>query len=409
MPRRVVITGAGALSPYGHGVAPLLAGLGANRSAVSHRPELGTIPGLRCQVAARVPAVDLAVIPRKARRYMSAMSGFATLAAEEAIQRAGLTPEQCQDGQTGVCIGSTTGSTLECEDFFRDYLVNPDISRLKSTHFFKIMNHSCAANVALALGTRGHQMAPSAACATGTVAIGLGYEAIANGHQLRMLCGGADEYHPLTSAVFDVMNAASVAYNDRPTCTPRPFDRQRDGVVCGEGAGILLLEDLDEARRRGAPILGEILAYATNTDPGSIANPDALITRDCMARALRQANLAPDQIDLVNAHATGTREGDIAEGQAIGMVFGNRVPVQSLKGHLGHTMAACGPLELIGVLHMIQHNCLFPTLNLDDPDPDCGALNLVRETCQAQLDCVLKTSFALGGVNTAVVVRRLSE
>ena len=409
MPRRVVITGVGALSPYGHGVDVLVEGLWANRSAVSHQPGLGEIPGLRCHVAARVPAVDIMGIPRKARRYMSVMSGFATLAAQEAVAGARLDPAQCQDGQTGVCIGSTTGSTLETEKFFREYLVNPDLSRLKSTHFFKIMNHSCAANVALALGIRGYQLAPSAACATGTVAIGLGYDTIANGRQLRMLCGGADEYHPLSSAVFDVMNAASVGYNDRPTSTPRPFDRNRDGVVCAEGAGVLLLEDLEEARRRNAPILGEIVAYASNTDCGSIANPDPCIIRDCLLRALHLADLSPDQIHLVNAHATGTHEGDIAEGQAINMVFGDRVPVQSLKGHLGHTMAASGPLELIGALHMIQQDCLLPTLNLDDPDPACGSLNLIRETTKAHLDCVLKNSFALGGVNTAVIVRRHSE
>lgn len=404
--RRVVVTGIGGVSPYGRGIAPLMEGLFAGRSAVRFAPELADIGGLRTRVAAKVIGVDPKEIPRKHRRSMSNMSIFATLACQETLSQAGVTADQLSEGKLGISLGSTVGSTQTTEDFFRDFFIDSSLERMKSTVFFHIMNHSCASNVAQALDITGRILAPAAACATGCQAVGYGFELIAMGKQEMMLCGGADEFHPLTAATFDVMHAASIDYNDSPGRTPRPFDRDRDGVVCAEGAGVVLLESLDSALERGAPILAEIGGFATVSDPSSIANPNAAAIERCMRQALEEAALAPEEIGYVNAHATATEQGDIAESEAIAGIFGAGVPVSSLKGHMGHTMAASGSLELIAALEMMRLGRLVPTLNLEEVDPACASLNYLRRVEEAGIDAFIKNSFALGGVNSSLVVRR---
>jgi len=406
--RRVVITGVGAVSPLGTGVPALLAGLTANRSAVTRRPELEGIGGLRTRVAAVVPDFDPQQLPRKFRRSMSRMSMYATVACLEAAASAGLPEAALSDGQTGVAIGSTTGSTQASEDFLVEFHETRSLERMKATVFFQIMNHSCAANVAQALGVRGRILAPSAACATGCQALGFGFETIAFGRQERMLCGGADEFHPLTAGTFDIINAASTGYNDRPELTPRPFDRDRDGIVCGEGSGIALLESLDGALARGAPILGELVGFSTVSDPTSIANPNAAAMEDCMREALRMGNVDPAEVGFVNAHATATAQGDSAESQAIYALLADRAPVNSLKGHIGHTMAASGALEVIASLHMLNDGRLVGTRNLEHPGDDCAPIRLARHGETGDYPTFLKNNFALGGVNSSVVVRRFS-
>ncbi len=404
--RRVVITGLGAISPFGRGVAPLMEGLLAGRSAVCEVPELERIGGLRTRVAGLVRGVDPKEIPRKDRRSMSAMSVYATLASQEALTGAGLGKAETGSGRLGVAIGSTVGSTQATEDFFRDFFTDSSLERMKSTLFFQIMNHSCAANVSQMLGITGRLLAPSAACSTGCQSIGYGFEQVALGRQDFMLCGGADEFHPLTAATFDVMNAASVGFNAAPERTPRPFDRRRDGVVCAEGAGVLLLEALDSALDRGAEILGEVAGFATVCDPSNIANPNTSAMERCMRECLADAGLVSGEIDYVNAHATATVQGDIAEAEAIAAVFGSQVPVSSLKGHMGHTMAACGALELLAGIEMLRRQCLVPTLNLEEVDPACACIHHVGGVESRPLRALLKNNFALGGVNSSLVVRR---
>jgi len=404
--RRVVITGLGAVSPFGRGVTALMEGLWAGRSAVCQVAELERIGGLRSRVAALVRDVDPKEIPRKDRRSMSAMSIYATLASREALAGAGLGATELGSGRLGVVIGSTVGSTRATEDFFRDFFTDSSLERMKSTLFFQIMNHSCAANVTQALGITGRLLAPSAACSSGCQAVGYGFEQVAMGRQDFMLCGGADEFHPLTAATFDVMTAASIGFNDAPQLTPRPFDRRRDGVVCGEGAGILLLEALDSALARGAAILGEVVGFATVSDPSNIANPNAAAMERCMRETLADAELAPEEIDYINAHATATTQGDVAEAEAIAAIFGDQVPVSSLKGHLGHTMAASGALELLAGIEMLRRQRLVPTRNLDEIDPACAGICHVRGVEERPLRALLKNNFALGGVNSSLVVRR---
>jgi 3-oxoacyl-[acyl-carrier-protein] synthase II len=404
--RRVVITGMGAISPFGRGIESLMDGLIEARSGVVAVPALSGITGMRTRVAALAKGADPMEIPRKFRRAMSNMSVYATLASRDAARMAGLGETELGSGRLGVSIGSTTGSPQTLQEFFRDFNSDNSLERMKSTLFFHIMNHSCAANVAQALGVTGRLLAPAAACSTSCQAVGYAAEMIAMGRQDFMLCGGADEFHPLTSGTFDVMNAASCNFNDSPSRTPRPFDRDRDGIVCGEGSGILLLESLDSALTRGAVVLAEIAGFATNSDPASIANPDAASLAQCMRLALSDAGVEPARIDYLNAHATATPQGDVAECEAIARVFGRAVPVSSLKGHLGHAMAASGTLELAACVEMIRREVLIPTLNLEHIDPQCAQVTHLQGLTSRPVHTVLKNNFALGGVNASLILRR---
>jgi 3-oxoacyl-[acyl-carrier-protein] synthase II len=404
--RRVVITGIGAVSPFGTGVECLWEHLVAGDSAVRFIPKMAQLRGLRSSVAAMVPEIDASAIPRKKRRFMSSMSMYSCLAAYESIQMSGLTEGQVKNRTTGLCLASTTGSSSESEAFFNELNQTGSIENIKSTMFFKTMNHSCAANTAQALGILGRIVAPSAACASGTLAVGLAYETIAAGHQDIMFCGGADEHHILATAVFDIMHAASCNFNSEPERTPRPFDVHRDGVVCAEGAGVLILEELEHAIKRNANILAEITGFATLSSPEDIANPDSQTMTECMDSSISQAGMSSKEIDYINAHATATAQGDIAESQAIRAVFGKNAPVSSLKGHIGHTMAASGPLELIASIQMMHHDTLIPTRNLETPDPECDGITFVRSVQETPVRTVLKNSFALGGINSTIVIRR---
>jgi len=404
--RRVVITGMGAVSPFGKGIDTLIQSLKNGKSCVTRVSPLIEIGGLRSLVAGLVKNIDEKEIPRKYRRTMSNMSIYATIAAWEALQQSGLGPQVCKGGQMGLSIGSTVGSTQTSQDFFGEYFRNQTIEQTKSGVFFKIMNHSSALNVAQVLGITGRVQAPAAACATGCQAVGFGYEMIAFGKQDFMLCGGTDEYHPFTAAAFNVMKAASTLFNNRPHKTPRPFDRDRDGIVCSEGCGILLLESLESALQRGAKIHAEVIGFATGSDPTSIANPNVSSIEKCMLSALSDASLKPEEIDYVNAHATATLQGDIAESKAIGNIFGDDVPVSSFKGHLGHTMGASGALEIIAVVDMLNRNYIIPTLNLENVDPACQQIRHVLHVENADLNAVLKNNFALGGVNASIVIKR---
>jgi 3-oxoacyl-[acyl-carrier-protein] synthase II len=401
----VVVTGIGIISPLGHGFEPLMAALLAGESGVRQVPGLEKVGGLRSHLAATVESIDAMQLPRKIRRSMSNMSIYAYLASQQALQMAAYPSAQLASGRTGVVIGSTLGSTETSESFFADYFRDYSLDRMKSGTFFQIMGHSCAANVAQSLGITGRVLAPSAACATGCQAIGYAYEQILSGRQDAILCGGADEFHVLTAATFDVMNAASTGFNDQPSESPRPFDSARDGVVCGEGSGILLLEKKSLAKARDATILAEIIGFATTSDTSSIANPDVGAMLECMRLALEDAGVAAHELDYINAHATGTLQGDVAEAEAIRRLVGDRVPVSSLKGHLGHTMAASGSIELAASIGMMQRGELVATRNLRQIDERCGGLLHLQQNRKAEPKLILKNNFAMGGINVTVIIR----
>ncbi|BCL61685.1 hypothetical protein DGMP_23780 [Desulfomarina profundi] len=259
---RVVITGRGAVSPFGLGVPLLLEKIWAGSSAVRHMEEWAEIRGLRSHIAAPVPDFDAKkFLPRSARRTMGAMAVYATLATREAIADADIQQEMLEGGRTGVAIGSTTGSAAAYEEFYLKYLPEKVLDGIKSGEFFKMMGHSCVANVCLALGVEGEQWAPVSACTSSSQAIGLGYILIQAGRQDIVLCGGADEAHASVTGVFDLLRAASFNNSD-PEGGCRPFERDRDGVVCGGGSGILVLESLESAERRGRKYMVRLLGLA---------------------------------------------------------------------------------------------------------------------------------------------------
>ena len=401
----VVVTGIGIVSPLGNKFSQLMEALEAGRSGVRETPALEQVGGLRSRLAATVKDIDPKQIPRKFRRSMSDMSIYAYLASQQALEMAGYPDDQLASGDLGVFIGTTLGSTTTSENFFHDYFTDYSLERIKTGLFFQLMGHSCAANVAQSFGITGRVLSPSAACATSSQAVGYAYEQISMGRQKAILCGGADEVHPLTVATFDIMHAASTHFNQHPEMSPRPFDSQRDGVVCGEGSGILLLESEVSAKERGAKILAEVIGFSTTSDTSSIASPDIDAMVKCMQLALKDAGLTVADIDYVNAHGTGTEQGDIAEAKAIQQLFSDRVPVSSLKGHLGHTMAASGTIELAGCIGMLQQQKLIATRNLEQVDERCSGIDHLLQNRTQPVKIILKNNFAMGGINATIILR----
>jgi len=404
--KRVVITGAGAVSPFGIGRDRLVEGVRNGCSGVRVMPEWSGIKGLGSFVAAPVPEFDAKkILPRTSRRTMGPMATYAAVAALEAVKDAGLSEGLLGSGRTGVIMGSTTGSPSVNEDFYREFVPDNSIEGLRSGTFFKIMGHTCSANVAQLLGINGMQWATVSACTSSIQAVGLGFMLIQSGRQDVVVCGGADEVHHTVTVVFDVLKAAS-RWNDAPDQTPRPFDARRDGVVCGAGSGVLVLESLEHALSRKAEPIAEVLGFGTCNDSGHVANPSVEAMVAAMRLALEDARVLPEEIQYVNAHATGTIAGDATEAHAISAVAGNQVPVSSFKGYIGHTLGAAGALETIILLETLKKGEIFPTLNLEEPDSDCSTvMHAQREQLQS-VDVVLKNNFALGGVNSSLVLGR---
>jgi 3-oxoacyl-[acyl-carrier-protein] synthase II len=406
-PRRVVITGMGAVGALGTGVAELCAGLDAGRCATRRMEGWESYRGLRSLVGAPVDLKNEKAIPRQARRSMSRMSVFAVQAGTEALADAGLSVADGPPDRVACVIGSTLGSSISLADIFRN-LTPPDgdIGRLTSMQFFQCLSHTAAMNAAHYFGITGTVTATCSACASSMQAIGAAYELIRTGGQDAALCGGAEELHPMVTAAFDVLYAASRGFNDAPLKTPRPFDRDRDGLVCGEGSGLVVLEDRDRALRRGARIHAEILGYHTCSSAEHISQSSRRAIVECMSSALRKADVTPGQVDYVNAHATATAHGDAEEAAAIREVFGGGVPVSSLKGYFGHAMGAAGSLELIASLAMAARGIVCPTLNLEHVAPECEGLSHVTEKTPARVRLLLKNGFAFGGINATLVCRR---
>ena len=250
-------------------------------------------------------------------------------------------------------------------------------------------------------------MATSAACASSLQALGLGYELIRSGRQDVLLCGGAEELHPIVTGIFEILFATSTHFNDTAWLTPRPFDARRDGLVCGEGAGVLVLEDYEHARQRGADIYGEIAGYSTCASGTHLSESSREGMRACMDNAIQDSGLKPEQVDYISAHATATIQGDQAEAEAIRDIFGDRVPVSGMKGYIGHTLGASGAIELAAALEMMSRGIIYPTLNLEDVDASCSGIAHVQTPLEKEIKVVVKNSFAFGGINTVLVCKKL--
>jgi 3-oxoacyl-[acyl-carrier-protein] synthase II len=402
---KVFITGMGAATSLGVGVESMFRSLLENRSGVRHYPEWQKYKGLGTHLGAPVPEYDVSKLPRSARRTMSRMSEMAAVATMEAIQMADLQiGNHLSTPRILLCMGSTTGSPETLELYFKKLIERGGPEGQLGTSFFKVMNHSVAANVASALAFRGPVMSPSSACATSAQAMIMGWELIQSGMYDIVIAGGADELHYTSGAVFDIVQAASRGYNDRPGLAPRPFDKDRDGLVVSEGAGVVILESEQSIRSRGGRAHAQFLGGSYYCDGAHMSQSNSSAMIEVMKTSLERAKVSPSSIGYVNAHATATVQGDAEEAQAIGAVFGNQIPVSSLKGHFGHSLAACGAIEVISSIKMMEEKVLIPTRNLSQIDPACAQVSHIVEKREAKTDLVLSNNFAFGGMNTSLIV-----
>ena len=407
--KRVVITGLGAVSPLGNDVSSLVEGIEQGRSAVRHIEEWGKYQGMRTLVGAPAELHDERAIPRHSRRSMGRLSIFAVQASQQALADAGIDPGKLSSGRVGCVIGSTMGSAESIAEAFETILPDLDISLLTSAKFFQCISHTAAMNVSQYMGIKGFVMATAAACASGLQALGTAYDLIRLGRQDAVICGGAEGLHPTVVGAFDILFATSVSFNQTPERTPRPFDAERDGLVCGEGSGILVLEALDSALSRQAKIYAEVVGYHTcgNGTHISQSNRDAMV--HCIREALSNGDIRPAAVDYISAHATATVQGDKEEAEAIREIFGDSVPVSSLKGHIGHTLGACGPLELIVSLAMMERGIAYPTRNLESVGEGCGGIHHLMEPITLPINTLVKNCFAFGGINAVLVLRKLGD
>ncbi len=407
--KRVVVTGMAGVTAFGNDWPSIRERMQAGRNAVVTMPEWGVYAGLNTRLAA--PIVDFTLpshYSRKQTRSMGRVSQLATVATELALQRSGLLGhEVLTDGRTGIAYGSSTGSTAPISAFGA-MLNDKSTEHITATTYVQMMPHTTAVNAGLFFGLRGRVIPTSSACTSGSQAIGYAAEAIRHGYQTVMVAGGAEELCPSEAAVFDTLFATS-QMNEQPELSPRPFDAGRDGLVIGEGAGSLVLESLEHAQARGATILAELVGFASNCDAAHVTQPQKATMQICMQMALDQAGLVPAQIGYISAHGTATERGDVAESQATHAIFGSQTPISSLKSFFGHTLGACGAVEAWLGLEMMAEGWFAPTLNLETPDPACGALDYIQgEGRELQIDYLMSNNFAFGGINTSLIFKRWS-
>lgn len=408
MSRRVVITGVGLASPIGHSLSEVSESLRTDRHGISVMSEWARIGNLATRVAGRVVEGDVPELPRAKARTMGRVARLSVLASDRAVDDSGIDRAALGNGLVGLAYGSTHGSSSELEAYCRTLFANDSLRGIASSAYLKFMSHTCAANLAMYYGIRGRVISTCAACVSGSQAVGVGYEAVRSGQQEVMVCGGAEELHFSHAGVFDILYATSTKFNDRPEATPRPFDGARDGLVVAEGAGTVVVESLEHARARGAHIYAEIIGYGTNCDGAHLTNPSADGMAASMRLALSDANISSDRIDYVNAHGTATEVGDIAESHATLQVLGDRIPISSTKSFTGHTLGACGAIEVAFCLAMMRDRFLPPTRNLTEVDSRCAALNYIMgEARVASPKTIMTNNFAFGGINTSLILREV--
>jgi 3-oxoacyl-[acyl-carrier-protein] synthase II len=409
MERRIVVTGMGAVTPLGLGVEATWEGLRSGRSGISKISHFDA-SDFSSQIAGEVDAFNPAdwLEPREVR-HTDRFAQFAVAAAKMAVEDAGLDFEQTDRDRVGVLIGSGIGGTATWEQQ-HSVLMEKGPGRVSPFLIPMMILDIASGRVAMLFGVRGPNLALATACATSAHAIGEAAEVIKRGDAEAMIAGGSEAaVSPLAVAGFCSMRALS-RRNEEPQRASRPFDRDRDGFVMAEGAGVVVLEDLEHARRRGARIHGEIIGYGTSGDAYHITqpSPDGYGMALAMESALRDAKISPDDVDYVNTHGTATPTGDPAETLALKKVFGERagsIPCSSTKSMTGHLLGAAGAVELIACLLSIRDGVIAPTINLDTPDPECDLDYVALEARAQPVKAAMSNSFGFGGHNAILVVR----
>ena len=410
--RRVVVTGMGGVTSLGQNWETVKAGLLAHRNAVRRMHEWDDIEGLNARLGA--PVLDFRLpehYTRKRIRSMGRVSLLSTRATELALEQAGLIDDPViKSGRTGIAYGSCTGSTRAVADF-GEMIVNRNTRGITATTYVQMMPHTTAVNTGLFFGITGRVIPTPSACTSGSQAIGYAWEAIRHGYQDVMVAGGAEELCPSEVAVFDTLFAASTR-NDEPELTPRPFDANRDGLVIGEGACTLVLEELEHARARGAHIYAEIVGYGLSGDAFHITTPSTDGPARCMRMALRHAGIAPEDIQYLNAHGTSTNVGDVNEVKAIKEVFGEhagKLVVNSTKSMTGHLLGGAGGVESVFTIKALEEQVSPPTINVFEQDPECDIDCCPNEARRMEINYAMKNSFGFGGTNSTVIYKRWTE
>jgi 3-oxoacyl-[acyl-carrier-protein] synthase II len=404
MSRRVVITGMGCVSALGDDWATLKDNLLKQKTAIRVMPEWDLFDDLQTRLGAPVDHFQVpANYTRRATRSMGRVSLLAVRASELALNDSGLIDNPVlTDGNTGIAYGSSAGS-MDSLRIIGYILETGKMKGLTAATYIQSMSHTAAVNVGIFFKIRGRVIPTSSACTSGSQAIGYAFESIRYGKQKVMVAGGAEELSAFTAMIFDVLFATSTK-NTTPQLTPSPFDKNRDGLVVGEGAATLILEEYEHARTRGAKIYAEVVGYGCNSDGMHITQPDAASMAAVMKLALQDAGLSTRNIGYINLHGTGTKHGDIAESMATNEIFGSEVPVSGVKGHFGHTLGASGALEAMITINMINEGWAVPNANLTEVDPDCGKLDYI---CGAErkieTEHSMSNNFAFGGINTSLI------
>ncbi|ENK2315818.1 beta-ketoacyl-ACP synthase [Vibrio alginolyticus] len=407
MSRRVVVTGMSGVTAFGNDWQSVEPKLRDCQNATQYMPSYEQYDGLNTKLAAPILDFELPKhYKRKQVRGMGRVSKLATVATENALSQAGLIGNDVlTNGQTGIAYGSSTGST-DAIGAFGVMLNEKTTKAITATTYVQMMPHTTAVNVGLFFGLKGRVIPTSSACTSGSQAIGYAYEAIKHGYQTVMVAGGAEELCPTESAVFDTLFATSLK-NEDPKSTPRPYDSDRDGLVIGEGAGTLVLEEYEHAVARGAKIYAEIIGFASNCDAAHVTQPQMETMRICMEMALQNAGIPAEKIDYVSAHGTATDRGDIAESNATANALG-KVPISSLKSYFGHTLGACGAIEAWLGLEMMHTGWFNPTLNLENLDEQCGDLDYIAgQGRELDVKYLMSNNFAFGGINTSIIFKKV--
>jgi 3-oxoacyl-(acyl-carrier-protein) synthase len=407
--RRVVVTGMGGITALGSDWPTIRDAVMAGRTAIrTMTPQWDRFEGVNTRLAAPVEGFSTEERwPRKKTRTMGCVARMGVFATEQALGDAGLLNDPLlKRGRVGAAYGSSFGSPDSVLGFFE--LKMSGVSKhLNATTYIQMMSHTALVNIGLFFGLTGRMIPTSSACTSGSQAIGYASEAIRLGKADVMIAGGAEELDITDSAVFDTLFATSTR-NDTPHLSPRPYDRDRDGLVIGEGAATLVLEEYEHAKARGARIYAEIAGFATNSDGSHVTQPQAETMAVALRLALEDANLAPEAIGFVSGHGTATEWGDIAETQATASVLGNRVPIHSLKSYFGHSLGACGSIEAWLGIEMMHEGRFCSTANLENVDERCAELDyLMGAPRQIDTEYLMSNNFAFGGINTSLIFRRL--
>ncbi|MEO9276002.1 beta-ketoacyl-ACP synthase [Marinomonas sp. 5E14-1] len=408
--KRVVITGIAGFSPIGNDWETIYANLKSFKTGIKRMDDWDKYDGLNTRLAA--PVTDFTLpkhYSRKTLRSMGRVAQFAVCSAERALEDAGLLNDPfLNSGQVGVAYGSSAGDSISYIDF-GNMLTKNSTDGLNANSYIKMMAHTAPVNIGVFFGLHGRVFTTSSACTSGSQGIGYAYEAIKYGMQTAMIAGGSEGLCATESAVFDTLFATSVK-NDVPHLSPSPFDKDRDGLVIGEGGCSLILEELEHAKNRGAKIYAEIIGFGTNSDGKHVTQPNAETMQEAIRLSLVDAEIEPSDIGYINAHGTATDRGDIAESNATAKIMGNKIPISSLKSYTGHTLGACGALEAWCSIEMMRNNWFCPTVNLTTIDPECGDLDYIRgEGREIKTDYVMSNNFAFGGINTSLIFKRYSH